>query len=108
MIGNKIHQFSKELCLINRSITGEEVRATLKKLSTHLIKLAASLCILTNKEISPLQFLRDYKSVSRHTNLHTDHFKGYMTSIIYFSDMKKGERGAQFFTKSNRYIYDVL
>ena len=39
MIGKKIHQFAKELWPINRSITGEGVRETLKKISTHLIKL---------------------------------------------------------------------
>ncbi|MDB9768779.1 DUF4910 domain-containing protein [Candidatus Pelagibacter ubique] len=39
MIGNEIHQFAKELWPINRSITGEGVRETLKKISTHLTKL---------------------------------------------------------------------
>jgi aminopeptidase-like protein len=39
MIGNEIYQLAKELWPINRSITGEGVRKTLKKLSTHLTKL---------------------------------------------------------------------
>lgn len=69
---------------------------------------AASLRILTNKDISPLQFLRDCRSVPRHTNLHTDPLEGYMTSIIYLSDVKEGEGGTQFFPKSHRYIYDDL
>jgi aminopeptidase-like protein len=36
MIGNKIHKFARELWPINRSITGEGVRETLKKISSHL------------------------------------------------------------------------
>ena len=36
MIGNKIHKFARELWPINRSITGEGVRKTLKKISSHL------------------------------------------------------------------------
>ena len=39
MIGKKIHQFAQELWPINRSTTGEGVRETLKKISTHLPKL---------------------------------------------------------------------
>ena len=39
MIGKKIHEFAKKLWPINRSITGDGVRETLKKISTHLIKL---------------------------------------------------------------------
>ena len=39
MIGNEIHQFAKELWSINRSITGEGVRETLKKISNHLPEL---------------------------------------------------------------------
>ena len=39
MIGNKIHQFARELWPINRSITGEGVRETLKKISGHLPSL---------------------------------------------------------------------
>ena len=36
MIGNKIHQFATELWPINRSITGEGVRQTLKKIKEYL------------------------------------------------------------------------
>ena len=36
MIGNKIHQFAKELWSINRSLTGNGVRDTLNKISKHL------------------------------------------------------------------------
>ena len=36
MIGNKIHEFAKELWPINRSITGEGVRLTLEKIKFHL------------------------------------------------------------------------
>ena len=36
MIGNDIHQFAKELWPLNRSITGEGVRKTLKKISNHI------------------------------------------------------------------------
>lgn len=68
----------------------------------------ASLRILTSKDISPLQFLRDCKSVPKHINLHTDPLEGYMSSIIYLSDVKEGEGGTQFFPKSHRYIYDDL
>ena len=39
MIGKNIHRFAQELWPINRSITGEGVRETLKKISTHLPKL---------------------------------------------------------------------
>jgi aminopeptidase-like protein len=39
MIGNEIHQFAKELWPINRSITGEGVRETLRKISNHLPSL---------------------------------------------------------------------
>ena len=39
MIGKDIHQFARELWPINRSITGEGVRETLKKISVHLPKL---------------------------------------------------------------------
>ena len=39
MIGNEIHQFAKELWPINRSITGEGLRETLQKVSSHLPKL---------------------------------------------------------------------
>jgi aminopeptidase-like protein len=39
MIGDEIYKFAKELWPINRSITGEGVRETLKKISTHLTKL---------------------------------------------------------------------
>ena len=39
MIGNKIYQFTKELWPINRSITGEGVRQTLRKISNHLPSL---------------------------------------------------------------------
>ena len=39
MIGNKIHQFAKELWPINRSITGEGVRKTLEKIKEHLPRL---------------------------------------------------------------------
>ena len=39
MIGDEIYKFAKELGPINRSITGEGLRETLKKLSTHLAKL---------------------------------------------------------------------
>lgn len=39
MIGNKIHKFASELWPINRSITGEGVRETLKRISKHLPKL---------------------------------------------------------------------
>jgi aminopeptidase-like protein len=39
MIGDEIYKFAKELWSINRSITGEGLRETLKKLSTHLTKL---------------------------------------------------------------------
>ena len=68
----------------------------------------ASLRILTSKDISPYQFLRDCKTAPRHTNLHTDPLEGYMTSIIYLSDVKEGGGGTQFFPRSNRYIYDDL
>ena len=36
MIGNEIHEFAKELWPINRSITGEGVRATLNQVKQHL------------------------------------------------------------------------
>jgi len=39
MIGNEIHQFAKELWPINRSITGNGIRETLKKISKHVPKL---------------------------------------------------------------------
>jgi aminopeptidase-like protein len=39
MIGDEIYKFAKELWPINRSITGEGLRETLKKISTHLTKL---------------------------------------------------------------------
>jgi len=39
MIGNEIHQLAQELWPINRSITGEGVRETLRKISKHLPKL---------------------------------------------------------------------
>jgi aminopeptidase-like protein len=39
MIGNKIHQFAKQLWPINRSITGEGARKTLEKIKEHLPKL---------------------------------------------------------------------
>ena len=39
MIGNDIYKFAQELWHINRSITGEGVRETLKKISKHLPKL---------------------------------------------------------------------
>ena len=39
MIGNEIYQFARELWPINRSITGEGVRETLKKISAHLPSL---------------------------------------------------------------------
>jgi len=69
---------------------------------------SASLRILTDEDVSPLQFLRDCKTVPKHTNLHTDPLEGYMTSIIYLSDVKEGEGGTQFFPKSHRYMYDDL
>jgi len=36
MIGNEIHEFAKELWPINRSITGEGVRETLRQITKHL------------------------------------------------------------------------
>ena len=39
MIGTEIHKFAQELWPINRSITGEGVRETLRKISKHLPKL---------------------------------------------------------------------
>ena len=39
MIGNKIHRFATELWSINRSITGDGLRQTLKKISEHLPEL---------------------------------------------------------------------
>ena len=39
MIGIEIHQLAQELFHINRSITGEGVRETLKKISKHLPKI---------------------------------------------------------------------
>ena len=39
MIGNEIHKFAKELWPINRSITGDGVRETLRKISKHLPEL---------------------------------------------------------------------
>lgn len=69
---------------------------------------SSSLRILTDKDLSPFQFLRDCKNFSKHVNLHTDPLEGYMTSIIYLSDVKEGEGGTQFLPKSNRYIYDEL
>jgi aminopeptidase-like protein len=39
MIGSKIHQFARELWPINRSITGNGVRETLRKILKHLPKL---------------------------------------------------------------------
>ena len=39
MIGDEIYKFAKELWSINRSITGEGLRETVKKISTHLSKL---------------------------------------------------------------------
>ena len=40
MIGKEIYKFAKELWPINRSITGEGVRETLKKISIHLPRLS--------------------------------------------------------------------
>ncbi len=39
MIGNNIHQFAQELWPINRSLTGEGVRETLKRISKHVSSL---------------------------------------------------------------------
>jgi len=39
MIGNEIHNFARELWPINRSITGEGLRETLRRISKHLTKL---------------------------------------------------------------------
>jgi len=39
MIGSEIHNFARELWSINRSLTGEGVRETLKKISKHLPNL---------------------------------------------------------------------
>ena len=39
MIGDEIYKFAKELWPLNRSITGDGVRETLKKISTHLKKI---------------------------------------------------------------------
>lgn len=39
MIGDKIHQFARELWRINRSITGEGVRETLQRIKKHLPNL---------------------------------------------------------------------
>jgi aminopeptidase-like protein len=39
MIGNEIHQFARELWPINRSITGEGARETLRRISKHLPNL---------------------------------------------------------------------
>ena len=39
MIGNEIHKFAQELWPINRSITGDGVRETLKKISKHIPNL---------------------------------------------------------------------
>ena len=39
MIGDEIYKFAKELWPLNRSITGDGVRETLKKISTHLTKI---------------------------------------------------------------------
>ena len=39
MIGHEIHKFAKELWPLNRSITGEGVRETLKRIKFHLPKL---------------------------------------------------------------------
>jgi len=38
MIGNKIHQFAREIWSLNRSITGEGVRKTLRAISDHVQK----------------------------------------------------------------------
>ena len=40
MIGHEIHNFARELWSINRSLTGEGVRETLKKIRNHLPKMA--------------------------------------------------------------------
>ena len=42
IIGSEIHQFAKELWPINRSITGEGARETLKRISKHIPKLNIS------------------------------------------------------------------
>jgi aminopeptidase-like protein len=42
IIGSEIHQFAKELWPINRSITGEGTRETLKRISKHIPKLNIS------------------------------------------------------------------
>ena len=39
MIGNEIHNFARELWPLNRSLTGEGVRETLKKIKEHLPNL---------------------------------------------------------------------
>ena len=39
MIGHEIHKFAKELWPLNRSITGDGVRATLNRIKFHLPKL---------------------------------------------------------------------
>jgi len=42
MIGNEIHQFAKELWPINRSITGEGVRETFRKINQTILKKFSS------------------------------------------------------------------
>jgi len=66
------------------------------------------LMITTEKDRSPYLFLQDCKTKPKHTNLHTDPLEGYMSSIIYLSEVKDHSGGTQFFPKSHRYIYDDL
>lgn len=66
------------------------------------------LMITSDKDQSPYLFLQDCKTIPKHTNLHTDPLEGYMSSIIYLSDVKEYSGGTQFFPKSNRFIYDDL
>ena len=68
----------------------------------------AVLMITTEKDKSPYLFLQDCKIKPKHTNLHTDPLEGYMSSIVYLSDVKEYSGGTQFFPQSNRYIYDDL
>ena len=74
MVGECIHKFAKELWPINRSITGEGLRETLRKISKHLPAL----------EILPLN-IKLYSDVST-TNLAVDFVKLAPSILISHSN----------------------
>jgi len=58
MIGNEIHQFAKELWPINRSITGEGVRETFRKINQTILKKFSS-----NLKVSWFSYFFTYGSL---------------------------------------------